>query len=69
MESRYYDPEIETASEDEIRKLQEQKLKRIFQHAWDKSGFYKRKFEEANLTPGSDPSRTFPFSLLLRKRI
>ena len=51
MESRYYDPEIETASQDEIRKLQEQKLKRIVQHAWDKSGFYKRKFEEANLTP------------------
>ena len=51
MDSGYYDPEIETASPDEIRKLQEKKLKEIVQHAWDKSAFYKRKFEEVNFTP------------------
>ena len=33
MESRYYDPEIETASRDELRSWQERKLKAIVQHA------------------------------------
>lgn len=51
MESRYYDPEIETASRDEIRKQQEEKLKATVQHAWDQSPFYRKKFEEANFTP------------------
>ena len=51
MESRYYDSQIETASKDEIKRLQEEKLKAIVQHAWDRSQFYRRKFEEANLTP------------------
>lgn len=51
MDERYYDPEIETASRDEIRGLQDRKLKAIVQHAWDKSPFYRRKFEETNITP------------------
>ncbi len=51
MESRYYDPEIEIASRDMLRRLQEKKLKSIVQHAWEKSPFYRRKLEEANLSP------------------
>ena len=51
MESRYYDPEIETASREAMRKLQGEKLRAIVQHAWDHSPFYRRKLEEANLTP------------------
>jgi phenylacetate-CoA ligase len=50
MEDRYYDPEIETATRDEITRLQEEKLKAIVQHAWDQSPFYRKKFEEANIT-------------------
>ncbi len=66
MESRYYDSKIETASKDEIRRLQEEKLKAIVQHAWDRSQFYRRKFEEANLTPEKirslDDIRLLPFT-------
>ncbi len=51
VEDRYYDPEIETATRDEITRLQEEKLKAIVQYAWDHSLFYKKKFEEANFTP------------------
>jgi len=51
METRYYDPEIETAAKDALRKLQAKKLKAIVRHAWDHSPFYRRKFEEANITP------------------
>ena len=32
--SRYYDPEIETASRDTLRNMQEEKLRTIVQHAW-----------------------------------
>jgi phenylacetate-CoA ligase len=51
MESRYYDPEIETASREAMRKLQAMKLRAIVQQAWDHSPFYRKKFEEASLTP------------------
>lgn len=51
MESRYYDPEIETASREAMRKLQARKLRAIVQQAWDHSPFYRKKFEEASLTP------------------
>ena len=49
--SRYYDPEIETASRDALKNLQEKKLWAIVRHAWNHSPFYRKKFEEANLTP------------------
>ncbi len=52
MEGRYYDPEIETASRDTLRRLQEKKLKAIVRQAWKNSALYKRKFEEAGLSPG-----------------
>jgi len=51
MESRYYDPEIETASREAMRKLQARKLRAIVQQAWNHSPFYRKKFEEASLTP------------------
>lgn len=51
MDSRYYDPEIETAPRDELRTLQGKKLQAIVRHAWDRSPFYRKKFEEANLHP------------------
>ncbi len=51
MQSIYYDPEIETASRDVLRAVQEKKLRSIVQHAWSSSPFYRRKMEEANITP------------------
>jgi phenylacetate-CoA ligase len=51
MESRYYDPEIETSSRDGLRKIQTMRLQKVVKHAWDFSPFYRRKFEEANVTP------------------
>ena len=65
MASRYYDPEIETASRDELRNLQEHKLKALVQHAWDHSPFYKKHFQEANITPDQirtlDDIKKLPF--------
>ena len=51
MESHYYDPEVETATRDQIRKLQGKKLKKVIQHAWNHSPFYRKKFDEANVNP------------------
>lgn len=51
MENRCFDPEIETASRDELTRLKETKLRTIVKHAWEKSPFYRKKFEEQNLTP------------------
>jgi phenylacetate-CoA ligase len=51
MKRRYYDPQIETASKVELRKEQLKKLKAIVRHAWEHSRFYRRRFEEANITP------------------
>ena len=51
MQNRYYDPQIETASRDTLRKIQTDKLRSLVKHAWDSSPFYRRKFEEANVCP------------------
>jgi phenylacetate-CoA ligase len=51
MQNRYYDPQIETASRDTLQKIQTDKLRSLVKHAWDSSPFYRRKFEEANVTP------------------
>jgi phenylacetate-CoA ligase len=51
MESPCYDPEIETASRGVLRGLQEAKLKSIIRHAWSSSPFYRRKMEEAGVSP------------------
>jgi len=51
MQNRYYDPQIETASRDTLRKIQTNKLRSLVKHAWDSSPFYRRKFEEANVCP------------------
>jgi phenylacetate-CoA ligase len=51
MKNRYYDPQIETASRDTLQKIQTDKLKSLVKHAWGSSPFYRRKFEEAKVTP------------------
>ena len=48
---KYYQPEIETASPEEIRKLQDERLVKQVRHVWDNVPYYRKKMEEKGLTP------------------
>lgn len=51
-ERKYWDPRIELMSQEEIRILQERRLRRKVAHAYAHSPFYRRKFDEIGLEPG-----------------
>lgn len=51
MESRYLEPEIETASRETLRRLQEERVRAQVEHAWARSAFYRRKLEAAGVKP------------------
>lgn len=61
----YYQPEIETASREEIIKLQNERLKKQVQNVWDNVEFYRKKMEEAGITPDDietiDDLKKLPF--------
>ena len=48
---RYYQPEIECASREEIRKIQSERLVKQVQNVWDNVPMYRKRMEEAGLTP------------------
>ena len=48
---RYYQPEIECASREEIVKIQNEKLVRQIRHVWDNVPYYRKKMEEKGVTP------------------
>ena len=48
---RYYQPEIECASREEIVKIQNEKLVRQVRHVWDNVPYYRTKMEEKGVTP------------------
>ena len=48
---RYYQPEIECASREEIRKIQSERLVKQVQNVWDNVPMYRKRVEEAGLTP------------------
>ena len=48
---RYYQPEIETASREQIRAWQDERLVRQIKHVWDNVPYYRKKMEEAGVTP------------------
>ena len=48
---KYYQPEVETASLDELRKMQSERLVNQVKNVWDNVPFYKNKMIEAGLTP------------------
>lgn len=48
---RYYQPEIETASLEQIREWQSERLIKQVKNVWDNVPFYKAKMEEAGITP------------------
>ena len=48
---RYYQPEIETASPEQIRAWQDERLVKQVKHAWDNVPLYRAKMEKAGVTP------------------
>ena len=62
---RYYQPEIETASREQIKSWQDERLVKQVRHVWDSVPYYRKKMEEAGLTPedihGTEDLRKLPF--------
>ncbi len=48
---KYYQPEIETASREQIEAWQDERLVKQVQHVWDNVPYYRKKMEEKGLTP------------------
>ena len=49
--SRYYQPEIECASREEIRRIQSERLVKQVHNVWDNVPMYRKRMEEKGLTP------------------
>ena len=49
--NNYYQPEIETASREQILAWQNERLVKQVQHVWDHVPYYRKKMEEKGLTP------------------
>ncbi|MBQ8616837.1 MAG: phenylacetate--CoA ligase, partial [Clostridia bacterium] len=47
----YYQPEIETASREQILAWQNERLVKQVQHVWDNVPYYRKKMEEKDVTP------------------
>ncbi|MBE5780311.1 MAG: phenylacetate--CoA ligase [Clostridiales bacterium] len=62
---RYYQPEIETASREQIKAWQDERLVKQVKHVWDNVPYYRAKMEAAGLTPddikGRDDLHKLPF--------
>jgi len=52
MERAYWDPKMELLSPAEIRVLQEKRLRRKVEFVYEKSAFYRKKFDAVGLEPG-----------------
>ncbi len=48
---KYYQPEIETASREQIQAWQNERLVKQVQHVWDNVPYYRKKMEEKGVTP------------------
>ena len=48
---RYYQPEIETASQEQIKSWQDERLVNQVKHVWDNVPYYREKMEEKGVTP------------------
>lgn len=51
MQGEYFDPEIETLAPGELRRVQEEKLRKQVAYVYQRSPFYRRKIDEAGLRP------------------
>ena len=52
-EEMYWEPEIETMPANRLRDIQEERLLRLVEYVYTNTNFYKRKFDEAGLSPGN----------------
>ena len=63
--ANYYQPEIETASREQILAWQNERLVKQVQHVWDNVPYYRKKMEEKGLTPADiqsvDDLKKLPF--------
>ena len=48
---RYYQPEMECASREDMKKLQDERLVKQVKHVWDNVPYYSKKMEEKGVTP------------------
>ena len=48
---RYYQPEIETASLEQIKAWQDERLVKQVKNVWDNVPYYRAKMEKAGVTP------------------
>ncbi|MBR3904697.1 MAG: phenylacetate--CoA ligase [Clostridia bacterium] len=48
---RYYQPEMECASREDMKKLQDERLVKQVKHVWDNVPYYRKKMEEKGVTP------------------
>ena len=51
MEQRYFQPEIETASREQILAWQNERLVKQVKNVWDNVPYYRKKMEEKGVTP------------------
>ena len=62
---RYYQPEIETASREQIKALQDERLVKQIEHVWNNVPYYRAKMEAAGVTPadikGTEDLYKLPF--------
>ena len=62
---RYYQPEIETASREQIKAWQDERLVKQVKHVWDNVPYYRKKREAKGLTPedikGTEDLHKLPF--------
>ena len=62
---RYYQPEIETASREQIKAWQDERLVKQVKHVWDNVPYYRKKMEKAGVTPddikGTEDLHKLPF--------
>ena len=62
---RYFQPEIETASREQIKAWQDERLVKQVKHVWDNVPYYRKKMEEKGLTPddvkSTDDLHKLPF--------
>ena len=62
---RYYQPEIETASPEQLKAWQDERLVKQVKHVWDNVPFYRARMEEMGVTPddikGTEDLHKLPF--------
>ena len=71
---KYFQKKIECASREALKKIQDEKLVKQVRHVWDDVPYYRKKMEEAGLTPddiqSTEDLHKLPFlSKILEKHI